>query len=66
MSELRESRRRDDYRFYLDLSTPTETQMKNVVRGDDRTRNPKLGMLLFGLFLVALAFVGGLVWYSWN
>ena len=36
MSQLRESRRSGDFKYYIDLSTPSETQMRSAVKGDDR------------------------------
>lgn len=59
MSQLRESRRSGDYKYYIDLSTPNETQMRSAVKGGDRppmsqrTANV-LALLLVVLFIAAL------------
>ena len=48
MSQLRESRRANDYKFYIQLPSPNETQMRSAVKGDDRPRrdNIKLAIAL--------------------
>lgn len=69
---LRESRRANDFKFYIDVTparpdktqtqffTPTEVQMKNVVRGDDRYYRRRFTCSpLFWTLLVASALLLG-------
>lgn len=36
MSQLRASRRKDDFPYYIHLPSPNETQMRSAVKGEDR------------------------------
>jgi len=35
-TELRLSRRKEDFKYYIALPAPNETQMRSAIKGDDR------------------------------
>ena len=57
MSQLRESRRAGDYKYYIDLSTPNETQMRSAVKGEDKQLPRRDG---WKLAIALTLIVGGL------
>lgn len=66
MSQLRESRRKGDFKFFIDLSTPSETQMRSAVKGEDRyvprRDNRKLAVAI--TLLIACGYGFFLLWSS--
>ena len=65
-TELKESRRKEDFKYYIALPTPSETQMRSAVKGNDRytpSSSPvwKLALalaLIFGAIYAAFLFYG--------
>lgn len=65
MSQLRESRRKGDFKYYIDLSTPNETQMRSAVKGEDRRVSRDGWKLAIAITLMIAGFYGlVLLWGS--
>lgn len=65
MSQLRESRRKNDYKYYIELPAPNITQVRSAVKGEDRKvprRDPKK------LLIALTGIIGGLygLWLLWE